>query len=50
MNYEGFQPSWILCNPMDYSPPGSSAIGVFQAGILEWVAVFLSRGSSQLRD
>ena len=28
---------------MDYSPPGSSAHGIFQARILEWVA-FLSPG------
>ena len=32
-----------LCDPMDYSPPGSSVHGIFQARILEWVA---SRGSS----
>ena len=33
-----------------YSPPGSSAHGVFQAGILEWVAMSFSGGSSCLRD
>ena len=38
-----------LCNPKDYSPPGSSIHGIFQARILEWVAVFFSRGSSQPR-
>ena len=38
------------CNPMDYSLPGSSAHGVFQARILEWVAISFSRGSSQARD
>ena len=27
-----------LCNPMDYSPPGSSVHGILHAGILEWVA------------
>ena len=26
-----------LCNPMDYSPPGSSIYGIFQARIPEWV-------------
>ena len=26
-----------LCNPMDYSPPGSSVHGILQAQILEWV-------------
>ena len=38
------------CNPMNCSPPGSSVCGIFQARILEWVAIFYSRGSSQLRD
>ena len=27
----------ILCNPMDYSPPGSSVHGILQARILAWV-------------
>ena len=31
---------------MDYSPPGSSVHGIFQAKILEWVAISSSRGSS----
>ena len=35
-----------LCNPMDHSPPGSSVLGIFQARILEWVAISFSRGSS----
>ena len=38
------------CNPMDCSPPGSSVHGILQARILEWVAMFSSRGSSQCRD
>ena len=43
--------SWsTLCYPMDYSPPGSSVHGIFQARILEWVAISFSRGSSQPRD
>ena len=29
----------ILCNPGAYSLPGSSVHGIFQARILEWVAV-----------
>ena len=33
-----------LCDPMDCSPPGSSAHGIFQARILEWVAMPSSRG------
>ena len=39
-----------LCNPMDYSLPGSSIHGVFQARVLEWVAISFSRGSSQPRN
>ena len=39
-----------LCNPMDYSMPGSSVHGILQVRILEWVAVPFSRGSSQPRD
>ena len=40
-----------LCDPMDCSPPGSSVHGiVFQAGMLEWVAISSSRGSSSPRD
>ena len=39
-----------LCGPMDFSPPGSSVYGIFQTRILEWVAIFSSRGSSWPRD
>ena len=39
-----------LCGPMDYSPPGSSVHGIFQARILEWFAFSFSKGSSQPRD
>ena len=39
-----------LCDPMDYSSPGSSGHGILQAGILQWVAFPFSRGSSQPRD
>ena len=39
-----------LCNPMDCSLPVSSVYGIFQARILEWVAISFSRGSSQPRD
>ena len=31
-----------LCNPMDYSLPGSSVHGIFQARVLEWVAISFS--------
>ena len=55
-------PSWILlccvcakslqscptlCDPMEYSPPGSSVQGILlQAKILQWVAISFSGGSS----
>ena len=39
-----------LCGPMDCSPPGSSVHEIFQARILEWVAISFSKGSSQPRD
>ena len=44
------QSSPFLCDPIDYSPPGSSVHGIFQASILEWVAMPSSRGSSRPRD
>ena len=39
-----------LCEPKDCSLPGSSVHGIFQARVLEWVAISFSRGSSQPRD
>ena len=33
-----------LCDPLDCSPPGYSVHGIFQARILEWVAIFLLQG------
>ena len=39
-----------LFDPMDCSLPGSSVHGIFQARILEWVAISFSRGFSQPRD
>ena len=39
-----------LCDPIDYSPPGSSVYGILQARILEWIAIPFSRGSSWSRD
>ena len=38
-----------LCNLMDYSLPGSIH-GIFQARLLEWVAISFSRRSSRPRD
>ena len=39
-----------LCDPVDYSPPGSSVHAILWARICELVAIPFSRGSSQLRD
>ena len=39
-----------LCNTVDCSLPGFSVHGIFQARVLEWVAISLSRRSSQPRD
>ena len=39
------QSCWTLCYLVDCSPPGSSVHGIFQARILEWVAISFSRGS-----
>ena len=38
-----------LCSPIDCSLPGSSVHGIFQAIVLEWIAISFSRGSSQPR-
>ena len=46
----GFLSSVYFCDSMDCSPPGSSVHGISQAGILEWVAISPSRGSSPPRD
>ena len=39
-----------LCDPMDCSLPGSSVYGIFQAIVLECIAISFYRGSSRLRD
>ena len=39
-----------LCDPMDCSLPDFSVHGIFQARVLEWVAISFSRGSSRPRD
>ena len=39
-----------LCDPMDCSLSASSVHGIFQALVLEWIAISFSRGSSQPRD
>ena len=45
----GTQLCLTRCDPRDYSPSGSSVHGIFQARILEWVAIPFRR-SSQPRD
>ena len=39
-----------LCNPVNYSLPGSSVQGTLQARLLDWVAISYSMGSSGPRD
>ena len=43
-------PVWLLVTPMDCRPPGSSVHGILQTRILECVAFYFSRESSQPRD
>ena len=37
-----------LCNPVDCSLPGSSVHGIFQAIVLEWIAI--SFAAMKLKD
>ena len=39
-----------LCDPVDYSPPGSSVRGILQARTLEWITISFSRGSFSPRN
>ena len=40
MHARSLTQSWLaLCYPMDYSLPGSSVHEIFQARILEWLAI-----------
>ena len=50
MHAKSLQSCPTLCDPMDYSPPGSSVHDILQARILEWVANSSSKGSSRRRD
>ena len=59
LNHLGSPSDWVcsvthscptLCDPMDWSPPGSSVHGIFQARILQWVAIPFSRGYSWPRN
>ena len=45
---EVFQLCPTLCDPMDYSLPGFSVHGIFQARILEWVAISFSKLMTKL--
>ena len=40
------QSSPTLCHPMDCSLSGSSVHGIFQARVLEWIAISFSGGGS----
>ena len=44
---KSFQSCLTLCDPMDCRPPGSSVHGIFQARILEWVAMLYSARSQR---
>ena len=50
LHAKSLQSYLTLSDPMDCSPPGSSVHGILQATLLEWVAIFSSRVSSQPRD
>ena len=47
---EVIQSCLTLCNPMNCSLPVSSVHGIFQARVLEWIAVSFSRVSSWPKD
>ena len=49
MHAHGLSRVWLY-SPKDCSPPGSSVNEIYQARILEWIAIFYSRGSSQPKD
>ena len=50
LRVKSLQSCSTLCNPMDCSLPGSSVQGIFQARILEWLAMPSSRGIFPSRD
>ena len=43
--YVRAQSCLTLCNAIDFSPPDTSVLGIFQARILEQVAISYFRGS-----
>ena len=48
--YQFAQSCPTLCNPMDCSLSGSSVHGIFQARVLEWIAISFSRASSRPKN
>ena len=50
MHAKSLQSCPTLCDLMDCSLLGSSVHGILPAGVLEWVAMPISRGSSQPKD
>ena len=46
LSAKSLQSCLTLCDPVDCIPPGSYVHGIYQARILEWVAISFSRGSS----
>ena len=50
LSHLGSPKSGFALNPMDHSSAGSAVPGIFQARILEWVAIPFSRGFSWSRD
>ena len=47
--WKGSQWCPTLCDPMDCSLSGFSVHGIFQAIVMEWIAISFSRGSSRPR-
>ena len=47
---ESSQSCLTFCNPIDCCLPGTSVHGIFQARVLEWVAISFSRGYFRPRD
>ena len=45
---KSLQSCQTLSDSMDCSPPGSSIHGIFQAGVLEWVAIAFSAVTMRL--
>ena len=50
MRAKSLQSYLTLCDPINYSSPGSSVHGILQARILEWIAIPSCREHSRSRD